>query len=425
MGSKPFTRLEEILEGFLKPAAMMLGADDTKDAEQQFMLQLLQTLSGNLDEAIDVARNRQKKFVWCEFCLTPELFLAFDLYPFIGEIQPAVYSKVRQDFIAEFIDAAENSGIPPEVCSIDKVLVGAILQDEMPTPDLIVTTSAPCDSSRIGYQIMEKLFDAPVVRLDAPFTNDAGAMKYYADQIRSLIPTLEKLSGKRFDVDRLREVVEESNRALNHIGEWHELRRLKPCPTPANILMNVYLAFLTTLGHSRCTEFSESVYRFARRRIEEGFGNKEKIRVIWQHVPSLFDDVVFNWMEQEFGAVVVDDMMSGYCRQLPIDTSSLDSMLLGLAQRGLNMTMGRLRMTAQTYVSDFLKAYHDYLGDCAILSAHAGCKHCWGAVNLLREAARRENIPLLIFDFDFLDSRVVSTETVQSKIGQFFETMGL
>ena len=89
------------------------------------------------------------------------------------------------------------------------------------------------------------------------------------------------------------------------------------------------------------------------------------------------------------------------------------------------MTMGRLRLPATVYVNDFLKSYHDLSGDAAILAAHAGCKHGWPSANLLRDAARKEDIPLLTFDIDFLDSRFVSSETVKNKIELFFNTMEL
>jgi benzoyl-CoA reductase/2-hydroxyglutaryl-CoA dehydratase subunit BcrC/BadD/HgdB len=425
MTSQPFAKMEEILENLLKPVAMMLREADPDDKEQQFMLKTVEYAHANMEESIDVARNRGKKFVWYEFCLSPELFYVFDLYPFMGEAQPGAYSTLRQDFIGEFIDAAEDSGIPPEVCSIDKVLVGAALMDELPTPDLIITTSAPCDSSRTGYQILEKLFDSPVIKIDAPFSDDADAMKYYGEQIRSLIPELEKLSGIKFDIDRLREVVEESNRAIEYIYEWNMLRRLKPCPTPGSLLLTVLGATVSNIGKPRTTEYCKWIYDYARERADNGIETNEKIRVIWQHVPSLFDATLFQWMQDEFGAVVVDDMLSSYLRQPPIDTTSLDTMLVGLANRGLNMTMGRLRLPAPVYVDDFVNAYHDFSGDCAILSAHHGCKHCWGAINLVRDAARSEDIPLLVFDFDFLDSRITSAENVKNKVEQFFRTMEL
>ncbi len=425
MAGQPFEKMEEILDGFLKPAAMLLKEIPPEDGTGEIMLKTVEMMNSNIAELIDMARNRQKKFVWYEFCLTPELFFSFDLYPSLGEAYPMTYSRVRQDVLAEFVNAAEDSGIPPEVCSIDKVLIGAILNDEMPTPDLIVTTSAPCDSSRTGYPIMEKLIDAPVHKLDAPFSDDADAMKYYGEQIRDLIPVLENLSGNKFDIDRLREIIEESNRATEYINEWNTLRRLKPCPTPARMLLNVMGAVINSFGLPRCTEFAKAVYDSARERAESGAAKGEKVRVVWQHVPVLFDDTILDWMADELGAVVVDDTLSSYLRQAPIDTTSLDTMLIGLARRGLNMTMGRLRLPSTVYVNDFLKAYKDYSGDCAILSAHHGCKHCWGAVNLLRGAARRDDIPLLVFDFDFLDSRIVSSETVKNKIEQFFKTMEL
>ncbi|MBI4832147.1 MAG: hypothetical protein HY801_11490 [Candidatus Lindowbacteria bacterium] len=128
MDKKPFTKLEEILTGVLKPAAATLTENPPSNGGP-LMLETVEIMSRNIEEAVDVARNRKKKFVWHEFCFTPELFLAFDLYPFLGEIHTSIYARYLQDVIGEFIDAAENAGVPPEVCSMDKVLIGAILSD--------------------------------------------------------------------------------------------------------------------------------------------------------------------------------------------------------------------------------------------------------------------------------------------------------
>ena len=77
--------------------------------EQQFkpMLQLLQAdlvphgrlLAGAMDlviahyeEIFRVMEERDKKLCWYEFCLTPEIFRAMDIYPFLGEIHPPIMS---------------------------------------------------------------------------------------------------------------------------------------------------------------------------------------------------------------------------------------------------------------------------------------------------------------------------------------------
>ena len=90
-----------------------------------------------------------------------------------------------------------------------------MLKNEMPKADFIVTGSAPCDSSRIGYQMFEQLADCPVFRLDAPVEDSREAHLYYASEIRKLIGFLEEQTGTRLDPDRLREVCEESNRATD------------------------------------------------------------------------------------------------------------------------------------------------------------------------------------------------------------------
>jgi benzoyl-CoA reductase/2-hydroxyglutaryl-CoA dehydratase subunit BcrC/BadD/HgdB len=410
--------------------------------EQQFkpMLQLLQAdllphgrlLAGAMDliiahyeEIFRVMEARDKKLCWYEFCLTPEIFRAMDIYPFLGEIHPPIMSLGTPEVCWKYVDIAEENGTPSDLCVLDKFMFGALLSDEMPRADFMVTASAPCDSSRIGYQMFEQLTECPVYRLDAPADDSPEAHAYYAGEIRKLIGFLETQTGTRFDPDRLREVCEESNRATEALLELFELKRARPCPHPASVMFSSYMTILTALGTPGLSRYLEFLRDDAAEMVRNGRGAvaDEKHRVLWYYVPVAFDFDTAAWLQENFKAAVIIDMLSAFFREEPIDTTSLDTMLLSLARRGLEATMGRLRVNATKLTERFLRDYVDFGADCVVFPATIGCKHVFAWLSLLREVCRQEGIPICAFDLDWMDSRVRPVDSIHAALEEFFTTV--
>jgi benzoyl-CoA reductase/2-hydroxyglutaryl-CoA dehydratase subunit BcrC/BadD/HgdB len=348
-----------------------------------------------------------------------------DIYPFLGEVHPSAMAFGTPEVCWDYVDTAEENGTPPEVCVLDKFMLGALLRNQMPQADFIVTASAPCDSSRIGYQMFEQVTDCPVYRLDAPAEDSPEAHSYYAGEIRKLIAFLEAQTGNRFDADRLREVCEESNRGTDALLELFELRRARPCPHPGSVTFNSYLSVLNCLGLPALTRYIEFLRDDAADAVRQGRGAlaEEKYRVLWYYVPVTFDIEMHAWLEENFKAVVIMDLLSSFFRQDPIDTTNLDTMLLGLARRGLEATMGRLRVNSAKLSERFLRDYADFAADCVVFPGPVGCKHVWGWLGLLREICRERGIPICAFDLDWMDSRVRSVDSVRATIEEFFTTV--
>ncbi len=415
--------MREKVDQQFRPMAEMLRAE---------MMPHGRLLAGAMDVVIAHYENTfrtldrgDRKLCWYEFCVTPEIFLAMDVYPFLGEIHPPIMTLGTPEICWHYVDRAEAYGVPSEVCVLDKAMLGALLEGEMPRADFIVTASAPCDSSRIGYQMFERLIDCPVLRLDAPVDNSPEAHTYYARELRKLIGFLEEQTGRKLDLDRLREVCEESNRAIRALLELFELRRAKPCPHPGSVGFNSYMAFLSSLGSPQLTNYIEFLRDDATAAVKEGRGAvpEEKHRVLWYYVPVTFDFELATWLEDSFGAVVITDLLSSFLREETVDTTDLDSMLLGLARRGLETTMGHLRVDAGQLTEQFLRNYRDFSADCVVFPSPVGCKHVWGWLSLLREVCREEGIPVCAFDLDWIDSRTRPAEEIRATIERFFETV--
>lgn len=377
------------------------------------------------EETFRVLDAGDKKLCWYEFCLTPEIFRAMDVHPFLGEVHPSIMSLGTPEVCWQYVDVAEENGTPPDLCVLDKFMFGALLRNEMPQADFIVTASAPCDSSRVGYQMFEQLTDCPVYRLDAPVDDSPEAHAYYAGELRKLIGFLETQTGRRFDPDRLREVCEESNRTTAALLELFELKRARPCPHPASVTFSSYMTILNSLGTPSLTRYIELLRDDAAAAVRkhQGAVPNEKHRVLWYYVPVTFDFELSQWLQESFQAAVIIDLLSAFFREEPIDTANVDTMLLGLARRGLETTMGRLRVNSAKLTDRFLRDYADFGADCVVFPAPVGCKHVWAWLSLLREVCRAEGIPICAFDLDWMDSRVRPQESIRATIEEFFTTV--
>jgi benzoyl-CoA reductase/2-hydroxyglutaryl-CoA dehydratase subunit BcrC/BadD/HgdB len=415
MREKVVTQLQPML-GMLQAEALPHG---------RLLAGAMELVIRHYQETFRAMDEGHKKLCWYEFCLTPEIFLAMDIHPFLGEVHPAIMALGTPEVCWQYVDVAEEHGVSSEVCVLDKFMLGALVSNEMPAADFVVTASAPCDSSRIGYQMFEQLTDRPFYRLDAPFDDTPEAHSYYANEIRKLIGFLEEQTGNRFDVDRLREVCEESNRATAALLELFELKRARPCPQPGGVMFGSYMAMLNSLGSPAFTEHVEFLRDDAVEAVREGRGAvpEEKHRVLWYYVPVTFDFEMYSWLEETFQSVVIMDLLTSFYREEPIDTTNVDTMLLGLARRGLETTMGRLRVSVASLTERFLRDYTDFGTDCVVFPGPVGCKHVWGWLSLLKEVCREHHIPVCAFDLDWMDSRVRSLDSIRGTITEFFDTV--
>jgi hypothetical protein len=182
---------------------------------------------------------------------------------------------------------------------------------------------------------------------------------------------------------------------------------------------------LNALGTPELTRYLELLRDDAATGIAEGRGAvpDEKHRVFWYYVHVGFDLEMYAWLEENFNVAVIMDVLTSYFRDDPIDTTSVDTMLQGLARRGLESTMARIRVYGEKLTDQFLRDYEHLGADCVVFPAPIGCKHVWGWLSTFKETCREHGIPVCEFDLDFMDSRVRSAESIRSTIEEFFEAV--
>ena len=118
---------------------------------------------------------------------------------------------------AEYIAIAEKHGHSEDVCTYVKCDVGMMKSgnvgptgQRLPTPDLLLLSYTGCFTFMKWFELLREEYQRPVAMLHVPYQAQGRitpAMRdYVVKQLRTdVIPALERLSGRAYDEDRLKE----------------------------------------------------------------------------------------------------------------------------------------------------------------------------------------------------------------------------
>jgi hypothetical protein len=113
---EPFERTVAIVNGILKPMAQLVKESPPPPYEDYAHLY---AAAINYDAAhyLDIAAamaDENRKVAMFEFGLVPQLFYAFECAPLCLEFFPSFYTRVDESAVYEFLDAAEDAGVPSD-----------------------------------------------------------------------------------------------------------------------------------------------------------------------------------------------------------------------------------------------------------------------------------------------------------------------
>jgi benzoyl-CoA reductase/2-hydroxyglutaryl-CoA dehydratase subunit BcrC/BadD/HgdB len=372
------------------------------------------------------AIDQGKPIVQNQFTLFSELSYAFDLAPNPAEVWAGIIFLLRDGYGAcPSFDAAHEAGIAPELCSAYKGVIGGLMRGSVPKPAIILSATFPCDNSKMGDQIAAELTGAPTYWLDCPYyPHEPEAMEYWVNQIKGLISFLEEQTGRKLDPDRLKEVAEETNRAVEYWLETLEMRKMVPLPQRGLGPIGLVTA-CSLLGSPEGTEIMKFWHDDIKDRIAKGKTAvpQENLRMIWWYLIPAHDILMIDSLEEEKGAVSPLSFWD-YTGAQPIDTSSTESIIRGMARRNLEQPMARQGIgPVDIYIDDCIRCVQEWKGDCVINAGHVGCKWLYASHGLLSERLRQIGIPSMIFECDVFDPRVARRPSYGPQLEKFVDTV--
>jgi hypothetical protein len=329
---KGLRRIREDLEW---SAALLKDIEKLPHEETKLWKPRLRAQIEECEKTIDCVEEG-KPLLASYWSICPELYRAMDIHYFC--IQGHHFQPSQADFVMDDLEACDALGLAQDNCSLLRLTLYYIKSAMMPKPTMIIHKLEPCDAV-VGFDEAVRLHkewsDIPFYSLDPPYWEDDRTFDYYAEETRGVVSFLEENTGKKLDLDRLREVVEESNKQYELWAEYAELKRMVPCPHGFELSSQIYpMVQMHWAGDPRCTKWLKDVVADAEERVREkrGWLDRERFRVLWFDVFGFWIRDLAAWLEQEWGAAIVMDM-STYCPYTTIDTSSEYTIFRDLAKR--------------------------------------------------------------------------------------------
>jgi len=369
-----------------------------------------------------------------------ELLRSFDLLPVLPEInalQSAMRGKSR-----EYIALAEKAGHSEDVCTYVKCDLGMMKSgnigptgEHLPDPDLLLLSYTGCFTFLKWFEILREEYDCPIAMLHVPYQGDGeitDAMRdYVVDQLKTkVIPKLEQVSGKKYDEDRLSEMLARSAQAEEDLVWVLESAKHRPSPIDAYFGGVYYIGPIFTAF--RGTEDAVLYYRALRSevqdRIDRGLGpvtpdgdlGEERFRIVVEGPPNWTDFREFWKMFADEGAVVVASTYTkvggvydnGFRHDPARPLESLAEYCMG-CYTNLNLP-SRVQMLA-----DYIR---DYDADGLLINSIKSCNSfSAGQLMILREVEQRTGRPGGFIESDLVDPRYFSAANIKNRLESYFQ----
>jgi benzoyl-CoA reductase subunit B len=370
-----------------------------------------------------------------------EILRVFDfhtVFPEINSLQTAVRRVAH-----EYLNVAEDYGYSPDICGYVKADVAMQLQGgrhpmgTIPKPNLAVYTNA-CNTYIKWAEIWERFYHVPIFTLDVPGTRAAGTQtwaghrdfendkQYVAAQITELIEVCEQVSGKKFDIDRLREIMGYANQMTRAWKRVLELNQSTPAVFNALTDGTVYLGMANGFrGTKEGADYFNRLVEEMEYKAAHGLGtvSDEKYRLIFVGVPCYPIFRRFNEMFTEHGGAFISStylwFASGgtnlgfeYDLNRPLD-SLAEGVLISVreAMDAMFFQERRIIDMVEPYRVDGV-VYHP-IKSCRTTST--------GQADNRRAVLEACDVGSLFIESDMMDKRVVSEAQLKNRIDAFFE----
>lgn len=370
-----------------------------------------------------------------------EVLKTFDfpvVFPEINSLQTAV-RRVSH----EYLDVAEDAGYSADICGYVKADYATQIQDglhpmgRVPKPALTVLTNA-CNTYIKWAEIWERLHKIPLFTLDVPGTRQGGLItiggdtdfendkRYVKAQLMELIELCEKVSGKAFDIDRLREVMGYANTMSRGWKRVLELNQSKPSVFNALTDGTIYLGVANGMrGTAEGAKYFDDLVEEMEYKAAHGIGTltEEKHRLAFVGVPCYPIFRRFNELFTDWGGTFVNSTYlwfasGGTNRGFEYDLNDpLDSLAEGL------LISVRDAMDSMFYQDRVLNEVIDEFGiEGVVYHPIKSCRTTSaGMADSRRHLMSQRDIPTLFIESDMMDRRVVSEAQLKNRSDAFFE----
>jgi benzoyl-CoA reductase/2-hydroxyglutaryl-CoA dehydratase subunit BcrC/BadD/HgdB len=378
------------------------------------------------------AKKGSPKIAWCTSVGPAEILRAFGFQVYFPETHSAMLGATRM--ATEFIPEANAIGYSPDICSYLTADIGAFLKGvtplekafgikSVPKPDVLVFNTNQCRDVQDWFNWYGEKFDAPVLGVHTYRGVSMVTDKHIysiAKQLEALIPPLEKVAGKKFQMDDFKRTVALSRECSELWKKILDTASAKPAPL-------TFFDGTTLMGPAvvgRGTQQAVDVYKILlaelEERIQKGEGalENEKFRIYWDGMPVWGR---LSAHSQLFAALNANVLASTYCNSWIFSALDPQDPFNSMARAYTELFIVRADEAKEAYIRkmlEFFKVDGVIYHDAKTCPNNSNCRY-----GMPQRLEKQTGIPSLTINGDLNDLRMVSDEQTKTNVEAFIEQL--
>ncbi len=334
-----------------------------------------------------------------------------------------------------FLQKCEGAlGYSNDLCAYAKVnlVYASVLNEEsemelpdggrLVKPDFLLLTNNICNQLTKWYENLARELDIPVFFIDTCYNPSdyvtESRVRYVRAQIDQLIRDLCEFTGKSWDDERFKEIMEISRRNSYLWERSYNLMDCKPAPLSGFELFNYMSAMVCNRGKESSTAVLEQLNAEIEEHIREGtstFPTEEAFRVSWDGI-ACWPYLSHNLRTlKKYG---VNMVASSYGKAWAINYEDLDGMARAYCFASTNGD------NATTMIARRLEALKKFGCEGTIYHVNRSCKvmDCQ-MMEVQRQLSAQAGVPFASFNGDQADYRNYSEAQFETRIQGLVEIM--
>ena len=409
----------------------MTDKDKIKRIKIEATSKLNQIMADYFYELDSAAKTDEQKVAWCTSVGPAEILCAMGFLVFFPENHGAMLGASRM--ATDMLPIADAQGYSPEICSYLRADIGAYLNkttplsksykgiEGVPKPDVLVFNTNQCRDVQDWFSWYAKKFDVPVIGVHTHRglgKVTQNHIRSIAKQLEDLINPLEYISGKKFAIDELKQVVALS-RECSILWE-KVLNTARNVPAPFTFFDGtIHMAPAVVMrGTPRANDYYKLLLEELEERIANNIAavNDERHRIYWDGMPIWGRLRDHSELFSDLGANV---LASTYCNSWIFSAFDPDDPFNSMARAYTELFIVRSDDYKETYLKEMLNSfkvdgiiYHD--AKCCPNNSNA-------SYGMPQRLEQQTGVPSLIINADLNDLRLISDEQTNTNVEAFIE----
>ncbi len=233
--------------------------------------------------------------VWVAIIVPVELFYGFDNVVFAVPESHAALSAAKGVGMLQ-CEKAEQYGYSMDICSYARIDIGTAMSGGkdsptfgLPRPHLLVSNNNNCSLLVKWFDVYHREWNVPHFILDVPFCYEMQKekdLKYIVAQFRNLVQTIEKMSGQKFNIDRVKEALRNSSAAAKQYKRFIDCAVNRPSGITAFDSFVQMAPLLTSRGRPEVVNHFKLLADETEEKINKGEFPvpKERYRLLWDSI---------------------------------------------------------------------------------------------------------------------------------------------